>query len=465
MSIKYTFFSIFFYKISNDLIWMFFLSSILFLGTFTFDSKLNKTTKERTASVSGGMIEGNRMIEFLYQFTYSLSKKGRTIIPNQLITFKYSSRGEDRNSLEIQYNPLQVFLDASYCSMALHSFLSRRKYSKSDLEKLELLITLTQITVHRLFILKQLLTNNTTGTSVLKLHLIIHFVLVIRLFGYLMITNTDKSESAHVQLKEDYSNSSKKLSNCNKEMMERNRIQHISSNISSITSNTNNNIPSVLENKSDYDRINNNSSKIKSTRDVTLNSSNSDGGINNGGNSTLSSIPDLFSQNQPNGKSSMEYMATLGFIHIKFHLLHGKNSEFIIQNIKSQHTLPYIILKQITILQHGELSIPIHPLLGLNGLLNLLFSNYNDPNKAIKEGWTEIFLQSIRNKAKIQLLNGSQLVYNEDGNLNTKYNVFSKRDHEVLSAPGINSRKILRERFNFIEVFNFKNIYIIYDLV
>jgi hypothetical protein len=191
----------------------------IFLGTFTFNVE-NRGQTNQSISLTGGMLEASRMIEYIYQITFSIPKLSNNIIPNRSITFNYESGSNIR--LSISYNPLQVCLDASYCCLVLHQLLSRRYYTAGELVDLQRLITLGQIAVHRLFILKQLVSNCTSGTSVLKTHIIIHMVQSIRIWGHPKIFNVDKTESAHTQLKLDFSNSSKKISDYN-ELLQMNR--------------------------------------------------------------------------------------------------------------------------------------------------------------------------------------------------------------------------------------------------
>ena len=195
-----------------------FCLNILLLGTFTFEIKNNGKVSQ-SVSLTGGMIEASRMIEYLYQITFGLPKRNNNILPNTPRQFQYES---GNLSLEITYNPLQVFLDASYCCLAVHQLLSRRFYTKSEMKDLERLITLTQISQHRLFIVKQLVSNSTRGTSVLKSHILLHFVQCIRIWGYPKIFNVDKTESSHFLLKQDFAHSSKQLSQHN-ELLQMNR--------------------------------------------------------------------------------------------------------------------------------------------------------------------------------------------------------------------------------------------------
>jgi hypothetical protein len=54
------------------------------------------------------MLEASRMIEYLYTITYSLNKKGNTIIPNHEIDLQYNFESAEQRII-IRYNPLQVF--------------------------------------------------------------------------------------------------------------------------------------------------------------------------------------------------------------------------------------------------------------------------------------------------------------------------------------------------------------------
>ena len=153
------------------------------------------------------MLEASRMVEYLYQITYCLNKKGNTILPNREIELVYNF-GSESQRIVINYNPLQVFLDASYCSMALHQLLSRKKYSETDLIQLDRLVVLTQIAVQRLFIMQQLLSGNPSGNGSIKLHLITHLILQARLYTRFGIIDSDQTESAHIIIKADYQQTS-----------------------------------------------------------------------------------------------------------------------------------------------------------------------------------------------------------------------------------------------------------------
>ena len=94
-----------------------------------------------------------------------------------------------------------------------------------------------------------------------------------------------------------------------------------------------------------------------------------------------------------------------------------------------------------------EDDIPIHPLIGFQGLNNLFIGNFHDPNKAEVEGWKSITQLAIEGKANISLLKGITI---QDPH--NKYTMYARRDHELQAAPGFNSEAIKIEQFNFIEV-------------
>ena len=97
-------------------------------------------------------------------------------------------------------------------------------------------------------------------------------------------------------------------------------------------------------------------------------------------------------------------------------------------------------------------SIPIHPLLGIEGLQTLFLSNYNDINKATSEGWFEMASKTFENKCQLSLLKGIKLFSFNESNSKMGYIIHCKSDHKILSAPGMNSSTIEQQSYNFIEV-------------
>ena len=150
------------------------------LGTYTFEIN-NLGKPSQNVQLTGGMIEASRMIEYLFQLIYSIPKNGNNVLPSSIRQFQFQS---GHTTLNITYNPLQVCLDATFCCLSLHLLLSRKYYTEKELMDMERLITLTQISVHRLFTLKQLVSNSTNGTTVLKSHILFHFVQSIRTWGF-----------------------------------------------------------------------------------------------------------------------------------------------------------------------------------------------------------------------------------------------------------------------------------------
>jgi len=99
---------------------------------------------------------------------------------------------------------------------------------------------------------------------------------------------------------------------------------------------------------------------------------------------------------------------------------------------------------------HNETSddlLPIHPLLGLEGLRKLFLGNLNNPNKAELEGWKDLAKLAVNGQANISLLKGIKLQKQDQS-----YIIYSKRDHTILAAPGLNAETITTDRFNFVEV-------------
>ena len=153
----------------------------MLLDNFSHDIMQGNKTEMASAAITGGKIEASRIIEHLYQLTYSLPLNGKTI-PNEERTYEFiHSNG---NKSYYQYNPTTVILDANYCTMALHHLLSRRVLLQSEINTVARLSTLCQMVVHRLFILKQLLIGINKRSGALKPHLVgCHQSLMLELNG------------------------------------------------------------------------------------------------------------------------------------------------------------------------------------------------------------------------------------------------------------------------------------------
>jgi hypothetical protein len=360
-----------------------------------------------TATISGGMLEASRMIEYLYQMTFSWNRNSDYIVPNKLITYTYNDG--NGHIIKMQYNPMQLFFDASNCTMALNHLLSRKRFTDSELQDLERLLLLVQILVHRLFILKQLLANSITGNFVLKLHLMIHFVIMIKLFGHLGITNTDKTESAHVEVKENCSNSSHKHSTVMNEMLLMNRTHQLNSYIKKLSTNNTTFSNNDLSNGTCNQDTNNDNSVNNSNLDV-----------------------DYVEENT----NFWGFNPTLGYYNFLW--------------IKLTNTPTYLLQTNNNIVQSLEL-LPIHPIIGLEGMKKVFLGNLNDPNKSRIEKWEQIGNQCLVGSATFQLLKGIRL-YTIENNIKSSYIIYSKRDHTIQSAIGMNNSKITQDRFNFVEV-------------
>jgi len=343
------------------------------------------------------MLEASRMIEYLYTITYSLNKKGNTIIPNREIDLQYNF-GSAEHRIIIRYNPLQVFLDASYCSMALHHLLSRKKYTDKDFILMDQLIALTQITIQRLFVMQQLLAKNPSGNGSIKLHLIAHITLMGRLFTRFSITDSDQTESAHVIIKADYQETSKRHSSLNKELLQRNRSVHLATYIQN-TSMENNNIT----NNNDLDNS----------------------GITNDNDNDI----------EESDGTTWQFIPNLGYIDI--------------QCIKIRDVIQF---QRFGGNSFDSNCIPIHPLIGIEGLQTLFISNYHDINKASVEGWYDLATKTIANQCQISLLKGIKLFSLNESESKKGYIIHCKSDHQILAAPGMNSSTVQHKSYNFIEV-------------
>jgi len=274
---------------------------------------------------------------------------------------------------------------------------------------LERLLLLVQILVHRLFILKQLLANSISGNFVLKLHLMIHFVIMIKLFGHLGITNTDKTESAHVEVKENYSNSSHKHSTVMSEMLLMNRTHQLNHYIKKLSTNNTTSSNNDLSNRTCFQNN------------------------NNGHMENNSSLEDNYLEENTN---FWGFNPTLGYHNFLW--------------IKLTNTPTYLLKPFTNFIPSLEL-LPIHPIIGLEGMKRVFLGNLNDPNKSKLEKWEQIGNQCLMGSAKFQLLKGIRL-YTVENNIKSSYIIYSKRDHTIQSALGMNNSKITQDRFNFVEV-------------
>ena len=357
-----------------------------------------------TATISGGMLEANRMIEYLYQMTFSWNRNLETTVPNKMITYTYNDG--NGHIIKMKYNPMQLFFDASNSTMALNHMLSRKRFTEQELKDLERLLLLVQILIHRLYILKQLLANSISGNFVLKLHLMIHFVIMIKLFGHLGITNTDKTESGHVEVKENYSNSSHKHSTVMNEMLLMDRTHQLTTYFKKFSLNSNTSLKVIDRNVSGSNAIH------------ELD--------NNNGNNN-------YNEEDTNYWGFNPTLGYVSFLWIK------------LSNIPTYHLRP-----------NNNISIPlnllpVHPIVGIDGLITLFLGNLRDHNKARAEKWELIGKQCIEGSSIFQLLKGLRLYTMED-NIKTSYIIYAKRDHTILSAIGMNNSKIIQDRFNFVEV-------------
>jgi hypothetical protein len=118
--------------------------------------------------------------------------------------------------------------------------------------------------------------------------------------------------------------------------------------------------------------------------------------------------------------------------------------------IKLTNTPTYLLKPNNNIVTSLEL-LPIHPIIGLEGMKKVFLGNLNDPNKSRLEKWELIGNQCLMGSATFQLLKGIRL-YTVDNNIKSSYIIYSKRDHTIQTALGMNNSKITQDRFNFVEV-------------
>ena len=299
--------------------------------------------------------------------------------------------------MDIYYNPTNVFLNASYCAMPLHHLISRKCLLESEIIMIERLTTLTQVSVHRLFVMKQLMSQNMKESFALKPHIWGHFGTMLRLFGHSGITNADQTESAHVGIKDKFGRSSKKLFNF-EELLLMDRTEKISSSINKHILHGNNS--NIGENDEEINI--DNSSHIQHDIETTW-------FLPKLGYTTILTTKGLPSENGT-------YIWNFDF-----------NSSFE--------------------------KVPLHPILELSKLQQLFEYNLNDPNKAQIEGWKQIGYKCCIGEAKITLLNAVRIVHSSEIEQEEKsYLLYAKKSYEIKAAPNIRANSVFINRFNCVEV-------------
>ena len=141
-------------------------------------------------------MEHSRIIEYLYQLRYSIGINGKRI-PNTNMTFKLPF-GNDKY---MTYNPTEIVIQSADIILVLNDLLSKHTLLDSDIDNINALSVLCQVATMRLFLLKQLLAESDNTSSVVKLHMLLHFFIFIRLLGQCLQWDTDRSEFAHVGVK------------------------------------------------------------------------------------------------------------------------------------------------------------------------------------------------------------------------------------------------------------------------
>ena len=195
-------------------------------STFSSDVLGGKNIAKISSSmITGGMIEATRFVEYLYQLIHSIGRDG-LIIPNNNVSFYFP----DGSGRQININPTIVILDAGYVTLALNTLLNRSVLTESELSTLKRLIFLCELTVQRLFALKQLMLQINSSCYVTKSHMMHVMPLLIEWFGYTGLWDTDIFESLHKYVKKLWKDSSRKLMYFQgKEILSMNRVVRIAS--------------------------------------------------------------------------------------------------------------------------------------------------------------------------------------------------------------------------------------------
>ena len=193
-------------------------------STFSADVLAGKNiAKVSSSMITGGMVEATRFVEYLYQLVHSIGRDG-TIIPNTNIPFYFP----DGSGRHISFNPTILLLDAGFVTLALNSLLNRFLLTDNELKTLSRLVFLCELTVQRLFIMKQCMLEINTTCYVTKSHMMHVMKMLIEWFGYTGIWDTDIFESLHKYVKKLWKDSSRKLMYFQgKEILNMNRVVHI----------------------------------------------------------------------------------------------------------------------------------------------------------------------------------------------------------------------------------------------
>ena len=361
----------------------------VYLDYFSHEIMQGNRNKMAAAAITGGKIEASRVIEHLYQLTYSLPLNGK-VIPNEDRTYEFIHSNGTKSYY--QYNPTQVILDANYCTMALHHLLSRRVLLQSEINMVKRLSTLCQMVVHRLFIFKQLLIGSNKRSGALKPHLVgCHQSLMLELNGPANTQDADMTESAHVKVKGQFAMSSKHLDNF-KELLQMDRTEKIT-------------------------KI------IEETAKKLLNPI---------------EVDDNFRDFEQHGDDNE---------------LNENEHETMWQETKLGKVLITINKENIWMIGDGSNSnkLPLHRIITLYNVQTLF--NYNLQDKARLEGWFNIGRKCVKKQAQISLLNAIKIdTLHEKSDSKHKFLIYAQRNYSIKSAPGIRASNTYIDRFNCVEV-------------
>jgi hypothetical protein len=166
------------------------------------DTKKSKNNLER-AVMSSGNIPAYKLPSLLWQTMLSIGIDG-SIVPNT--TNRYG-------------NITQIIMKACCSALELYKVLTATDTTKTKLVNLHMLIKSSISHVLDLYDLKQRMLSSDKGFQGLKLHYLLHIVILILVFGVMAFLDTNTFEHAHIKDGvEAFQRSSKRMRTTNREM-------------------------------------------------------------------------------------------------------------------------------------------------------------------------------------------------------------------------------------------------------
>ena len=403
------------------------------IATFSHDILLGKVSKISTATIVGGLVEHSRMVEYLYQLRYCIGTDGKKI-PNELMTFKLPF-GNGHNHL--MYNPTEVIMQSADIILTLNGLLSKHTLLESDIESIEILSVLCQLATTRLFMLKQLLSGSNNNSYVVKLHMLMHFFIFIRLFGQCQQWDTDRSEHAHIEVKQHEQSSSKRQNVVQLEILQRDR----SLKITKMAMENKKILRNEMNITSPSSNISRFSSKVSSnitpnTHKVKRNF------IANHGNVLAD---DIESFNEDEDSVDDTFVTIINNISntVLLESFTTSNDDSINCNWKPKESI--------------GMQIPLHPLITIKNLNQLLDGAIRNPDLSEAQGWKNEIVEAKKRykpKWRLSLLSGIRVTIPKTifGDIQS-FMVYSRRDYNVQRNELTNNRKQkYTDVFNCVEV-------------